>query len=196
MTTTATTEEGSPTIYFAYGSNLWLAQMRQRCPTSTYLGVARLSGWRWIIHQRGYANIVQLPSPAIPTIESSSTIDDTPASETDYSRTVFGMLYTLSPSDEASLDRYEGVPESYTKEYLTVDFWPSSQSTQEVDIAALNTPEKKEVLVYVDRLRVTEGPPRAEYVRRMNRAIEDALSVGVPRGYVDTVMRKSIPRDS
>ncbi|KAF9007720.1 hypothetical protein BDZ89DRAFT_1231317, partial [Hymenopellis radicata] len=116
-----------------------------------------------------YTSVATLTSSNFLPLRSPRS-DDISASETVYSRTVFGMLYTLSPSDEASLDRYEGVPESYTnsKEYLTVDFWPSSQSIQPVDIMAFNTPEKKEVLVYVDKLRVTEGLPRAEYVRRMD----------------------------
>ena len=33
------------TVYFGYGSNLWLDQMRRRCPDSKYIGVASLSDW-------------------------------------------------------------------------------------------------------------------------------------------------------
>jgi hypothetical protein len=47
------------TLYFGYGSNLWLHQMQLRCPTSQYLGVARLPNYRWIINDRGYANVVE-----------------------------------------------------------------------------------------------------------------------------------------
>jgi hypothetical protein len=36
------------TLYFGYGSNLWLHQMQLRCPTSQYLGVARLPNYRLI----------------------------------------------------------------------------------------------------------------------------------------------------
>ena len=45
-------------LYFAYGSNMWQAQMRTRCPQSLLLGPATLHGYRWIINTRGYANIV------------------------------------------------------------------------------------------------------------------------------------------
>lgn len=47
-------------LYFGYGSNLWKAQMQSRCPTSKYLGIARLNGYRWIINKRGYANVGRL----------------------------------------------------------------------------------------------------------------------------------------
>ncbi|KAF1361036.1 hypothetical protein EJ07DRAFT_164638 [Lizonia empirigonia] len=43
----------APTIYFGYGSNLWQHQMAVRCPTSSYLGVARLAHHTWLINSRG-----------------------------------------------------------------------------------------------------------------------------------------------
>ncbi|KAL9584321.1 MAG: hypothetical protein Q9203_004702, partial [Teloschistes exilis] len=45
--------ENKQTLYFAYGSNLWLHQMSLRCPSSVYVGVARLPNYRWIINARG-----------------------------------------------------------------------------------------------------------------------------------------------
>lgn len=95
----------SPTVYFGFGSNLWLEQMRTRCPTSNYLGVARLNGYRWIINDRGYANVVSSPSKN--------------SSKKQYKHTVFGLVYSLLLADEARLDRNEGVPKAYTKEYCT-----------------------------------------------------------------------------
>lgn len=35
----------SPTIYFGYGSNLWLDQMKRRCPDNQYVGVGVLADW-------------------------------------------------------------------------------------------------------------------------------------------------------
>jgi len=90
-----------PTLYFGYGSNLWLHQMSLRCPGSTYRGLARLPSHRWIINSRGYANVVF----------SNSTSD-----------VVWGMVYALQPSDEKRLDRNERVPYAYTKEILSVVF--------------------------------------------------------------------------
>jgi hypothetical protein len=45
--------------YFAYGSNMWDQQMKERCPESHKLGTARLAGYRWIISARGYANVLR-----------------------------------------------------------------------------------------------------------------------------------------
>ena len=39
--------------YFAYGSNMWRAQMRDRCPDHQLIGSGVLKGYRWIISARG-----------------------------------------------------------------------------------------------------------------------------------------------
>jgi len=85
-------------LYFAYGSNLWLNQMRDRCPGHERIGYGILRGYRWIISQRGYATIVASPHDE-----------------------VHGMVYKLTESDECRLDGYEGVPEGgYRKEIVPV----------------------------------------------------------------------------
>ena len=86
-------------LYFAYGSNLWIKQMKDRCPNHRRIGNAILNGYRWIISARGYANIVM----------SSQDV-------------VYGFVYEISESDEENLDHYEGVSVgSYRKELLSVD---------------------------------------------------------------------------
>ncbi|KAL1605955.1 hypothetical protein SLS59_003078 [Nothophoma quercina] len=162
------------TIYFGYGSNLWLHQMSIRCPTSKYLGVARLSHYTWLINDRGYANVVEQP-------ESSPNY-------TDY---VYGLVYSLLPEDEKRLDRNEGVPIAYTKELIPCDFWPSDTHSK----ANTSEPpfETRDMLVYIDRNRTSPDKPREEYVYRMNQGIRDALERGVPESYVRDVMRKFIP---
>ena len=160
------------TIYFGYGSNLWQHQMLTRCPTSTYLGIARLPHYTWQINTRGYANVVSSPNH-------------------NHSDFVYGLVYALLPSDEQHLDLNEGVPHAYTKEWITCDFWPGGAG-EKIDTG--KEPEgKREMLVYVDRKRTTPDVPREEYVYRMNRGIRDALARGVPEGYVEDVMRKFIP---
>lgn len=161
------------TVYFGYGSNLWKHQMIQRCPTSKYLGIARLNGYRWIINGRGYANVVQ-----------NSYLDDFQPNE------VWGLVYSLQPNDEANLDINEGVPVAYTKENLIVDYWPASWVAKP-DVHL--TPEKREMLVYIDLKRVTPEQPKKEYIFRMNKGIEDATKEGMPKAYVDDVMRRFIP---
>ena len=168
----------SPTIYFGYGSNLWLHQMTTRCPTSTYLGVARLPNYQWIINDRGYANVVEVT-------DSNST------SMSPYDDVVFGLVYSLEAEDEKRLDKNEGVPVAYTKEMLECEFWPSD-TEHKVDTS--KDPEKKEgMLVYIDRNRVQPDKPREEYIYRMNQGITDAVKLGVPEDYVRDVMRKYIP---
>lgn len=169
----------SPTIYFGFGSNLWLEQMRTRCPTSTYLGVARLSDYKWIINSRGYANVVSSPS----TSKSPK-----------HAHVVYGLVYSLLPSDETRLDRNEGVPEAYTKEYLPCDFW-ASEDGKPVDVSDEPTEKGMKMLVYIDRKRVSEDKPKEEYIYRMNRGIDDAVRMGVPKAYVEEVMRTFIPED-
>ena len=163
-----------PTMYFAYGSNLWLHQMSTRCPTATYLGIARLNTYKWLINTRGYANVVEVP-------DSQNDTD---------THLVYGLVYTLSQTDESRLDKNEGVPEAYTKEYLPCDFWPSK------DYGKVDTTEPpaytRDMLVYIDRKRTTPDKPRVEYVYRMNQGIADAVRLGVPEAYVEGIMRKSI----
>jgi gamma-glutamylcyclotransferase len=85
-------------LYFAYGSNMWKAQMAKRCPQSRKIGVARLIGYRWIITTRGYASVVLSPAD-----------------------TVEGVLYEISGSDEDALDGFEGVRSGlYVKQFLPV----------------------------------------------------------------------------
>lgn len=85
--------------YFAYGSNMWNAQMSARCPRSRKLGKAILKGYRWIITTRGYANVVVSPDSEVE-----------------------GILFEISESDELRLDVYEGVAAgSYNKAWLPVE---------------------------------------------------------------------------
>lgn len=98
------TSSSTGTFYFAYGSNLSTTQMSGRCShsptTSLPVAIARLDSHAWIICTRGYANVVRLPSPSAPP--------SSPASSTDPTTVVYGLLYNMSPDDEASLDLYEG----------------------------------------------------------------------------------------
>lgn len=159
-------------LYFGYGSNLWLHQMSVRCPSSTYVGIARLSSYRWIINDRGYANIV----------ETSSVSD-----------VVYGLVYTLTADDEKRLDVNEGVPYAYTKETIPIDFW-SLTLGEKVDLDQGS--QKKMMLVYIDRERVEDDKPKAEYVHRINMGVHDAVKIGMPQPYVDDVIRKFIPAEA
>ncbi|KAF1939976.1 hypothetical protein EJ02DRAFT_456427 [Clathrospora elynae] len=180
----SSTSSTAPTIYFGYGSNLWLHQMRTRCPTSRYLGIARLNRYRWIINERGYANVVQKCEDQQGTASKPSK----------YADVVFGLVYSLQEEDERRLDRNEGVPIAYTKEVLECDFWSSSNTEHKVDTTK-KPDETKDMLVYIDRRCITPDEPQKEYIYRMNQGIDDAIKLGVPERYVWDVIRKYIPEE-
>lgn len=71
-----------PPNYFAYGSNMDLAQMRRRCPAAELWGAATLPDWRFRINARGVATIV-------PEVGSR----------------VHGLAWRLTPADEVELDK-------------------------------------------------------------------------------------------
>ena len=73
-------------LYFAYGSNMDRAAMRQRCPGSRPLGTARLARHRLVIGAHGYASVAHDPR-----------------------RSVWGLLWDLALADVSALDRYEDV---------------------------------------------------------------------------------------
>lgn len=168
------------TVYFGYGSNLWKHQMTQRCPTSKYLGIARLKGYRWLIYERGYANIIEIP-------ESEDN-----AERHAYKDEVWGLVYSLEPSDEQRLDRNEGVPFAYTKEHIEIEFWPSS-SRNTTTIDTRKKGKQVDMLVYINRKLVTPSKPKKEYIYRMNMGIKDAIDEGVPKEYMKQVLRCYIP---
>lgn len=154
------------TLYFAYGSNLWMQQMKRRCPTSSFKGLARLPHRRWIINTRGYANVV--PSDG----------DE-----------VWGMIYALLPPDEAGLDLDEGVPWAYQKQMLKVEV-----RFEDADKCGNTSQPFQTALCYVDTNRVQEGQPNGEYVHRINMGIRDAKK-GMPSSYVDKYLRPFIPAE-
>jgi gamma-glutamylcyclotransferase len=172
----------SPRLYFAYGSNLSLSQMASRCPTSTYKSLALLHNYKWVIGPRGYANVIYTPpSSSLPSYSPSHSLTEGSEGEEDI---VYGLLYTLEPEDEALLDRAEGVPNAYTKHDLDIEIVFPDKGTGE---------EEKEVvkaLVYVDEKRKGTGVCKKEYVGRMNRGIRDAVEKGMPKSYVENVLRK------
>ena len=145
---TVTNEDPHEILYFAYGSNLWSDQMLHRCPSSTPVGLGQLTGWRWIINSRGYANVVQT--------DNDSDI-------------VQGLLYLLPPSDEKALDGYEGVPTAYGKEHLSLVLLSDAGGER------LPAPRDVQALVYIDRERTEAGLPWEEYVERLHKGIGEAV---------------------
>jgi phage replication-related protein YjqB (UPF0714/DUF867 family)/gamma-glutamylcyclotransferase (GGCT)/AIG2-like uncharacterized protein YtfP len=83
--------------YFAYGSNLSVRQMAQRCPDSGNPRRAVLADHDWLINQRGVATV--------------EPFDGTQ---------VHGVVWDVSDHDLALLDRAESVPAHYRRDHMTV----------------------------------------------------------------------------
>ena len=94
---------GGRSYYFAYGSNMDLGQMRERCPDSEFVGIAVLEGYRFVYD--GYSRTRQ---------GAVANIEEDPASR------VYGVLFLISEEDEQALDRYEGYPRAYDKKRVRV----------------------------------------------------------------------------
>ena len=84
-------------LYFAYGSNLDLEQMAQRCPDAEIVGPVRLENYELRFRGSGYATVAPKKGSV-----------------------VYGLLWKLTPNCEQSLDRYEGYPRFYDKRMVTV----------------------------------------------------------------------------
>ena len=88
--------------YIAYGSNLNVPQMRMRCPGATILGTATLKGWELLFKGSktgSYLTIEECDGGSIPLV-----------------------IWELTESGEAALDRYEGFPSFYYKKDIRLQY--------------------------------------------------------------------------
>lgn len=120
--------------YFAYGSNMDLGRMKARCPSSyNLLGPGVLKGWKFFINSRGVANITQRKNSR-----------------------VYGLLFEISESCLSSLDSYEGYPDTYDRQKLTILF------------------ENKKISAwtYIDGNSTKLGKPKQGYLKKIIKAAE------------------------
>ena len=88
--------------YIAYGSNLNVQQMRMRCPCATILGTATLKGWELLFRGSktgSYLTIEECDGGSVPVV-----------------------IWDVTESDEAALDRYEGFPSFYYKKDIRLQY--------------------------------------------------------------------------
>ena len=90
----------SKKLYLAYGSNLNLEQMAYRCPAAKPAGTSELKDYR-LLFRGAYGG-------AVATVEPCD------------GKSVPVLLWEITPTDEATLDRYEGFPYLYRKETIKV----------------------------------------------------------------------------
>ncbi len=90
-------------LYFAYGSNMNIGQMHERCPGNRFIGKAHLEGFKFVFdghsdkRQGSVANVIQ-------SAENN----------------VEGGLFAITESDLKTLDKSEGYPSVYNRAELTV----------------------------------------------------------------------------
>ena len=83
-------------LYIAYGSNINLEQMANRCPNSKIVSKEMLKGYE--LEFRGVATIVPNDKSEVPV-----------------------LIWEIDGRDEHSLDRYEGFPNLYRKELFEIE---------------------------------------------------------------------------
>lgn len=104
--------------YFAFGANMAVAPMAQRCPNSRAVGVARLPRHRLFITSDGYASVAR-----------------------DARAHVQGVLWELALADVAALDRFEGVDRGlYSKAFAPVIVGKGRSIKAMIYIGAATTP--------------------------------------------------------
>lgn len=118
--------------------------MASRCPGAAVVGVVKIPGYRFVLDESGVATIVQ---------ESGSHVE--------------GVLWSVTPENIRSLDRYEGVAKHcYRKESVSVDIHGS----------------REEALVYISNRPLSPKAQRSGY---MGRVIQAAIDHGLSEDYVE-----------
>lgn len=131
------------TLYFAYGANMDPVHMAERCPGARRLGLASIPGHAFGIAAAGYATV--RPDPGM---------------------TVRGVLWRLTPADEASLDEFEGIESGLYR-----------KDTARVEDAGGKVVE---AMIY----RPTDDSPGRAAPGYLERIIEVCQGLGFPGEYV------------
>ncbi|WP_421695108.1 gamma-glutamylcyclotransferase family protein [Aestuariivirga sp.] len=147
-------------LYFAYGSNMSRAQMRERCPSHECLGSAVL---------KDYALCFPRSSPV--RLCGVAGIIERPGAE------VWGVVYRMHDEDIAALDRREGYDPSKP-------FHENRYNRQTIRV--LMDGRSVGCLTYFARPEPGEHVPSAEY---LGTIIEGARENGLPPEYQAALKR-------
>ena len=149
-------------IYFAYGSNMSTEQMFNRCPNSKYLGYGYLKD-----HKIVFTRMSQ---------KRQGGVADILFSENDE---VWGLFYSLTNDDLASLDRHEGYPDTYTRSnfscYIVNDSLNTGQAEQ-ITAMAYTVVNKSPITI----------PPSLNYLKILQDA---AFEHAFPEKYQKTLSK-------
>jgi gamma-glutamylcyclotransferase (GGCT)/AIG2-like uncharacterized protein YtfP len=127
-------------FYLAYGSNLSLERMQNRCPNAVAVGTTMIPGYRMLFKKSrtgSYATIEQDANSCVPA-----------------------LVYKISEYDEALLDHYEGYPKYYYKRFLRLPVTRLDSGRR--------MKEKKLCMVYVMHEERLLGEPSMEYFQLLD----------------------------
>jgi AIG2 family protein len=136
------------TLYFAYGANMDPEQMAARCPGAERLGTAVLDGHAFGIAAGGFGTA--LPARG---------------------RSIHGVLWFLTPADEAVLDRFEEVDRGFYRKREAGVVTPDGSTVQAMIYHAADP---------------SPGRPNPGYLERV---VEVSESLGFPPEYVAGLRR-------
>ncbi|KAI1325947.1 hypothetical protein F5Y16DRAFT_422335 [Xylariaceae sp. FL0255] len=174
-------------LYFAFGSNMAMAQMAKRCPDCRLFARGILRGHKWETNAKGGGNVVKV-------------------NDDDY---VEGILWTLTPTDLELLRPHEGLDWGYFTEQkrdfeiepLTIKALEGQKASDAAELlekykngtikapeAILTSTEQKkkviqEALIYISLNYKGPADIREEYVGRMEAAMADARLLGMTNEY-------------
>jgi hypothetical protein len=116
-------------LYFAYGSNMDLLQMGDRCPAAVTVGAAELPFYRFIINSRGVATVVPDPQSSVQ-----------------------GLLWNISKEDERALSRHEGVKQGIYKRASVKVLLPDGTTKKAFMYVATDSQPGKARPGYLDKI--------------------------------------------
>ncbi len=142
-------------LYIAYGSNLNLEQMAQRCPTAKPVGTTNLKDYQLLFRGgRGgsVATVEPMKGASVPV-----------------------LVWEITPADEKALDHYEGFPFLYRKEIVQVELEGKKVQAM-VYIMNEGKPLKKPGCYYYSI--ILEGYTSAGFdVAILKKGVEDSIDV-------------------
>lgn len=139
-------------VYFAYGANLNKGDMGYRCPGAKPIGAATIKDQRLIF--RGVADIEPAPG-----------------------ETVHGGAWIINEKHLASLDRFEGYPHLYGREWIEIE---------------LESGEKRQALVYRMTSRTGTARPNRSYLTAIAEGYTD---FGLPHSNLVEAVALSMARE-
>ncbi len=160
----------STRLYFAYGSNLNLEQMHQKCSNPCVVSIARLPGYRIGFH--GYSSVWD---GAVETVIPDNHSE------------VWGVLYKLAASDWEKLDSREDARDDGTGAYFhyPVEVFNDQQAVIEATnykkaIVGQAEYPSTDYLTIIVQGAIAQGLP-AEYLFGLQKFKSKSAAYAVPR---------------